>query len=244
MKDINIRRGFADDVFIAQPLRVLVTGLLLLLCAGCTTGAFHVKNLAKSDMSFVVDTAMYDVEALLRELTIKLYKRNPREYRKGVEHDPNIKIGQLFAYPGRRLQFAEVQGLEEVAAMELALDPDFEGDRVFAVMTGLIGMLRRSYGYQGEYFLFDSLDAQALYNSARNIEVLMWRLQSRQDGEGTPLILVNSLPDEPTNLSFERLFGKLIGIQDLMAHMAEDKSNRRITNVVQSAATAVFLPLP
>lgn len=195
-------------------------------------------------MSFVADAAMVDIEELLRELTIKLYKRNPGQIKNGVEPDPNIKLGQLFAYPGRRLQFAELQGKEEIEAMLLALDPNFKGDRVFVVMAGLIGMLRRSYGYQDEYFILDSLDGQTLYNSARNIEILMWRLKTYKGSDGKPLILANSLSDEAKNLSFERLFGKLIGIQDLMAHMAEDKSNRRITSVVQSAATAVFLPIP
>ena len=229
---------------IARCAVCVITVMLALAIGGCTTGSFHVKNLAKSDMNYVADTAMQDVEFWLRELTIKLYKRNPREIKKGVEQDPSVKVGQIFAYPGRRLIFAELNRAEEVDAMLLGLDPDFEGDRVFAVMVGLTGMLRRSYGYQHEYFLFDSLDAQALYNSARNIEVLVWRLKQRKGSDGKPLLLTNSGPGEPINLSYERLFGRLIGIQDLMARMAEDRSNRTITKVVQSAASAVFLPIP
>ncbi len=224
---------------------VYVPGLLIgLLAAGCTNGDFHVKNLAKTDMSYVADAAMYETEALLRELTIKLYKRNPQERAKGAEPDTNIKIGQIFAYPGQRLRFAELQGKEEIEAMLLGLDVDYSGDRVFAVMVGLTGMLRRGYGLHKEYYMLDSLDAQALYNCARNIETLMWRLQSRKDAQGRPLLLSNNLPEEAINLSFERLFGKLIGITDLMAKMSEDRSNRRISSVVQSAATAVFIPLP
>lgn len=224
-------------------MRILLLVLYLGLTA-CTTGDFHIKQLAKTDMSFVADAAMRDSEQLLRELAVKLYKRNPRELKKGVEPDPNIKIGQLFAYPGRRLVFAELDRKEEIDAMLLGLDQDYQGDRVFAIMAGLTGMIRRSYGYQREYFMLDSLDAQALYNSARNIEVLVWRMQARKGEDGKPLLLTNSLPGESTNLSFERLFGKLIGLQDLMASMAEDKSNRTITRVVQSAASFVFLPLP
>ncbi|MGB1579884.1 MAG: hypothetical protein ACPHER_00075 [Nevskiales bacterium] len=219
----------------------LTLGLALAACAG---GNYHVRNLAKSDMSYVADTSMQEVEFWLRELAIKLYKRNPREVKKGIEQDPSIKVGQIFAYPGRRLIFAELNQAEELDAMLLGLDPDYKGDRVFAVMVGLTGMLRRSYGYQQEYFLFDSLDAQGLYNSARNIEVLVWRLKKRRTDDGKRLLLTNSRPDEPINLSYERLFGRLIGIQDLMARMAEDRSNRTITKVVQSAASAVFLPIP
>lgn len=219
--------------------------VLFLAClAGCTNGSFHVKNLAKSDMSYVADAAMRETETLLRDLTIKLYKRNPQERKKGPEPDTNIKIGQLFAYQGQRLQFAELNGKEEIDAMLLGLDADYQGDRVFAVMVGLTGMMRRGYGFNKEYYMLDSLDPQALYNCARNVEVLMWRMQARKAADGKPLLLSNNLPDEATNLSFERLFGKLIGITDLMAKMAEDRSNRTISSVVQSAASAVFIPLP
>lgn len=226
-------------------MKYYVVTLTVLLClAGCAGSGFGVGNLAKSDMSYVADAAMRENERLLRELAIKLYRRNPREVKKGIEPDPGVKVGQLFAYPGRRLQFAELQGREEIDAMLMGLDPDFSGDRVFAIMAGLTGMVRRSYGYQSEYFLFDRLDAQALYNSARNIEILMWRLHTRSNTGGEPLLLTNSQSGEVHNLSFERLFGKLIGLQDLMAHMAEDRSNRTITRVVQSAASVVFLPVP
>jgi hypothetical protein len=45
------------------------------------------------------------------------------------------------------------------------------------------------------------------------------------------------------NLSFERLFGKLIALQDMMARIAGDAGNRRVTKAVHTA-TSVFIPLP
>jgi hypothetical protein len=45
------------------------------------------------------------------------------------------------------------------------------------------------------------------------------------------------------NLSFEREFGKLIGIQDTLAKIIEDKSNRAIRFGVVNLAKMVFLPI-
>ena len=45
------------------------------------------------------------------------------------------------------------------------------------------------------------------------------------------------------NLSCEREFGKMIGYQDVMAQVAAQRTNRTIRRVVQTLATAVFLPI-
>ncbi len=235
---------------------LLIAGLLLLgACAtsGPTTSggtqpekepeSFRLSNLAKSDISYLADLSMQQLESMLKELTIKLYKRNPRELKKGRVHDLDDRLDSIFAH---RLQliFDELDGKEEIRAMLLGLEPEYEGDRVFAIMVGLTGMLRRSYGYREEFFMFSSLDGQALYNSARNIEVLAWRLRTRLNKQGEPLLLTNSRPGEPENLSFERHFGKMIGVQDLIAELAASKNNRTISKVVQSFGSMVFIPIP
>lgn len=45
------------------------------------------------------------------------------------------------------------------------------------------------------------------------------------------------------NISLERLFGKLIALQDSLALVIADGNNRRIKNAVNNIATAVFVPL-
>ncbi len=45
------------------------------------------------------------------------------------------------------------------------------------------------------------------------------------------------------NLSFERLFGKLIAIQDDTAQLNANATNRAIKNVIQGVAKFVFLPI-
>ncbi|NOR50543.1 MAG: hypothetical protein GQ530_05900 [Desulfuromonadales bacterium] len=124
--------------------------------------------------------------------------------------------------------------------MDLAFTPGYQGDRVFALMTGLIGMIHSTYNWQDEQFMFDSLDEQKLFDCARNIEVLVWRLSNKMDASGELLRLSNSRPGEKENLSYERLFGKMIAIQDMMAFTVAGRWDRGVNTVVK---TAVFFPM-
>jgi len=109
-------------------------------------------------------------------------------------------------------------------------------------MVGLTTMVQYSYNNQKEFFMFDNLDQQKLYNSARNIEILVWRLANKRNKENESYLLTNSMADEPANLSFERLFGQMIAVQDMMARIVADRTNRTINHVMQTLASAVFLP--
>jgi hypothetical protein len=88
--------------------------------------------------------------------------------------------------------------------------------------------------------MFDSLDEQKLFDCARNIEVLVWRLSNTMDASGELLLLSNSRPGEKENLSYERLFGKMIAIQDMMAFTVAGRWDRGVNTVVK---TAVFFPM-
>ena len=57
------------------------------------------------------------------------------------------------------------------------------------------------------------------------------------------MLLSNEIAGDVRNLSFEREFGKMIAYQDVMAQIAAQRTNRTIRRVVQSVATAVFLPI-
>ena len=125
----------------------------------------------------------------------------------------------------------------------LALKPEYSGDRVFAFGVGLASTVFLSYNGKTEFYLTDSLDPQKLYNSARNIEIAAWKLANARSARGEPLLVSNEKTDDVANLSFEREFGKMIGYQDVMAEIAAQRSNRVIRRVVQTLATAVFLPI-
>jgi hypothetical protein len=224
--------------------RQVNAGAALLACAVAVSacGGYRLRNLAKSDINLVTDEFIAETRRLVRELMEKLYARNPRELQRGDVHSVAGRLRQLRDTPGP-LAFSELAYRQEIDALELVFNPFFEGDRVFALTVGLGGMLRRAYGYDTESFMFDSQDADVLATSARNTEILLWRLKNNRRPDGTPFLITAEYRGVIDNLSFERLFGKLIALQDMMARIAGDAGDRRVTKVVHTA-TSVFIPLP
>ena len=205
-------------------------------------GSFNVKSLAKTDIDGVLDIYVREARTYLRELMVKLYKRNPRELQKSGHTDIDKNVTRVFDQV-HNWKFDELHGQKSIDAIYLAFDEDYQGDRVLAFTVGLTSMIMMSYGNNTDFYILDSVDPQKLYNSARNIEIAVWKLEHNRDSSGELFIYSNSLPDEPPNLSYERLFGKLIAVQDTIAVIIEDKTNRTIKKVIQQMATAVFLPI-
>ena len=223
---------------------VIASFVLLTGCLDKNAKPFEVKNLAKSDIDMVADVNIREWRQLARELTIKLYKRNPKELQKVSGMTVNTRLDQLF--PAERLPngFAELGYSDGIDAVPLAFSDEYQGDRVFALMAGITGMLDAAYDGKKEVFFLDDLDQQKLYNAARNLESIAWHLNNRKDSEGQLYILSNGIsPDGISNYSYERILGKLIGIQDLMADIISDKTSRTINRVVQGAASMTFLPI-
>lgn len=236
------------NTYLITKLRNGITALLCcLLLTGCVGGgsnSFQITDLAKTDMDNVTDIHIKEIHHLTRELMVKLYKRNPRELAKAAPGTTlERRIQQLFSN-GRASGFSELRGLDGTRAIPLAFDPEFGGDRVFALMAGISGMLHASYNNQYEFFIMDELDQQKLYNSARNLETIAWRLNNHRDDQGELFILSNGTSSNGIrNLSYERQFGKMIALQDMMARLVADTTNRTITKIVHSAASMTLLPI-
>ncbi len=226
---------------------------LVLLVPGCSSNKVQVEDgpdtqdvnfdsLIKTDVGVVLEIHVREVRSLMRELMGKLYKRNPRELKKSLFPTAEENIDRLFEQR-HGWNFPELDGKRDIEAIKLTFDEDFQGDRVFAFVSGLTSMLMASYKYKQEFYVLDSVDAQHLYNSARNIEIAVWRLGQEHDSNGELFLYSNSLPGEVTNLSYERIFGKLISLQDTIAIIIAGKTNRTLIKVVQRMVTAVFLPV-
>lgn len=239
-------------------------GCVLLLCAvlfACTTTPtfppaapstgkrpppverdFRSPDLAKADIDLVAEVHSEECLASARLVMEKLYRRNPREWRKG--HYASMDRAMARAFDARsEFRFAELGYARGTDAIMLALKPEYAGDRVFAFGIGLASMVFLSYNAKTEFYLTDTLDPQKLYNSARNIEIAAWKLANARDSHGVPLLVSNDATGDVRNLSFEREFGKMIAYQDVMAEVAAQRTNRVIRRVVQTIATAVFLPI-
>ena len=79
--------------------------------------------------------------------------------------------------------------------------------------------------------------------TARNIEIVVWKLSNNRSRGGELFLLSNEAAGSVVNLSFEREFGKMIASLDILSKIVSDKSGRTLIKVMQSLATAVFLPI-
>ncbi len=214
---------------------------LILFLTGCAGSQFRIQTLAKSEMDMVADTHLTSANDIMRELAIKLYARNPVQLKK-TDQSVEERLHLLFNIENHHLRFNELDDKAATELISLALDDNFEGDRVFALMVGLTDMIRSAYDNKPEFFIIDQLDEQKLYNSARNVEILTWRLRQPSEHSNLPLILTNATGDE-INLSFERLFGKLIANQDMMALLISQKNHRAIRSAAHTIGSMAFLPI-
>jgi hypothetical protein len=209
---------------------------------GVSSSGFNLEQVAKSDIDMVAETHLGLSLGYLQELTAKLYRRNPQQWRRAGHASVEAAVIQVFGRD-RPVTFAALGHRRSVAAMHLAFDPGYAGDRVLAFSEGLRTMLLDAYGGKREFYLTDSFDPQRLYLAARNLEIAMWKLGHDRDAAGRLLLLSNATDGPVLNLSFERLFGKLIALQDAMAQVIADTTNRQIKNVIQGMASAVFFPI-
>ncbi len=225
--------------------------LLCLLLAGCNTTPpssdvpakpFNVRQLGKSDIDNVAEVHLGEVLAHLEALMLKLYRRNPRELAKGAGGTPETAVQAAFG-PVPVGSLSALQGKRGTAAIQLAFDNNYHGDRVFAFGVGLQQMMLTAYNNKREFFLTDELDPQKLYNSARNLEIAAWKLHNDRRPDGALYLLSDSTGNEPRNLSYERLFGKLIATQDALAKIIAGHRSRTIRQIIQRLAGAVFLPI-
>ena len=223
----------------------------LILLSGCvTTGTtprkpvsgFDPNQIAKSDIDRVAEAHQRELFASLKLLTEKLYRRNPREWRKGGQTSLEAAVARIFDVD-HGWKFTELEGRRGTDAIHLAFREDYAGDRVLAFIVGLGGMVQTAFNDKSELFILDDLDPQALFNAARNVEIAVCKLSNAKMATGDLYLLSNEGSGSVRNLSFEREFGKMIGNLDVLSKIIADKTNRIVAKVFQNLASAIFLPV-
>lgn len=222
---------------------------LMLMLAGCATklgkdgrteSTVDVKYLAKTEVDRIADTVRSDSVDGLILIADKLYKRNPREWKKSAPSREaaveRLKLRQTKSFP-------ELGGLREGQAAALAFSENYDGDRVLALMFGLLTMTDAAFEHKDEFYILDALDERKLYNCARNMEVAIWKLSTDRNPAGQLYLLSNELDPANRNLSFEREFGREIALLDLMAKIVADRNGRGFSRASQSVITTIFLPV-
>ena len=224
--------------------------LLALMVAGCVTkmgkdgktdSSFDVKYLAKSEVDRIADTNRAEVMEGLLLIADKLYKRNPKEWKKAGVDSREAALARLKNRFYRSLP--ELGGLREGPAASLAFTETYTGDRVAALMLGLLTMADAAFEHKEEYYILDALNEQKLFNCARNMEVAVWKLGNDRDSAGNLFLLSNELDPANRNLSFEREFGRLMGLLDFMAKIVADRNGRGLSRLTHAVATSLFLPI-
>ena len=200
------------------------------------------NQLGKTDFDRMADHEIRENIQSLRTLMIKLYKRNPSELKKSTSDDAEKMVNWVFN-GNHNFNFEAINNLQGTDAIYLAFNEEYKGDRVLPFIVGIYTMLIKAHGGKKEFYLFDSVDPQLLYNASRNIETAVWKLSNAKDVSGKPFLLANELTEKENNLSFEREFGKIIGRTDFLAFTLSEKMERGITRVIQNLATGIFIPI-
>jgi len=217
----------------------LCFSLLLSACAseGQVKGRdFEMSSLLKNDIDLVSETHQTIVRKALIKLATKLYKRNPKQWRKAGYASRQQAIAELEHYP-----YSKINDKDGIVCIRQTFDESYQGDRIQSFIAGLQTMIMKAYDNHEEFYMHNLLEAQKLYDSARNLELAAWLLRTKRKADGRPF-LYSTGEGEQVNLSFERLFGKMINAQDMLAQIMANRTHRQIKNTLQSLITA-FIPI-
>jgi hypothetical protein len=223
----------------------------LLLQGGCTSTPptrgkvperdMQAQEWGQSDVNRMATLSMRANLQSLYALMDKLYRRNPQEWRKGGFDNREAAMKAVREAVENQQPWPELLDQRDIAGMSMALAPEFAGDRVAAFTWATADMLVTAYGGRTTFYLIHGLDAQAVYNASRNLEIANWMLTHRKLANGQAMLLSNALNASERNLSFEREFGKMIARNDLMADVVSEKYRRAVIGYVQGLAGGSLL---
>ena len=128
--------------------------------AGCASNApttrgevrgqdFNAAELLQSEGNRFAQSAMVANQRSLLTLADKLYRRNPAEWRKSAT-TRETALAQLELALLSNQPWAPLAGQRDVAALSLALSPDFAGDRVAAFIVACADTIVNAHGRSEE----------------------------------------------------------------------------------------------
>ena len=228
---------------------ILICTLFIYSCSGSTLqkkdstqyDKGSINQFGKSDFDRMADYEIRENIESLKVLMLKFYKKNPNQLKKSTSDNAEKMTNWVFN-GDHNWKFKKINNAQDINALNQVFDDNFKGDRVLSLITGLYTMLIKAHGNKKEFYIFDSLDPQKIYNASRNIEIIVWKLTSKKNKEGKPYLISNEINSSESNLSFEREFGKMIGRTDYFAFTLSEKTERAVTRVIQNFTTGIFLP--
>ena len=236
--------------------RLGLAAALALALAGCIEDFFttrdipeEVKGIAKTSVDYALDAHLNATTEGLEALMRELYRLNPDELAKmpGATVDERVAL-VLPDRPYDELRFGELNSHRGTEAMQLAFEPRFIGDRVFALMVGVISQMRIAYNDKLEFFAMNRLDSENLENFADNLEIVRVSLKRRTGSDGMPLLrhegevmLQESGLPEPTA---EQILDQLVGHQRVLVAITGGWRDRAHQAAVKTMGAIIMLPIP
>lgn len=223
------------------------------LFSGCSLGqpeavgpqseVMSMDQFVQTDFNRTVTLEIRDNLDSLYSLLDKLYRRNPREWRKSGVATQEAAVARVRKMIETRMPSKDLRGLRDIQILSVSLDPAYPHDRVAAFIYGLADTLIAAHDGKTRIYVSDILSGQRIYNAARNVEAAAWLLASSHNLDGEPLLLANEMSASATNLSFEREFGAIIGRLDLIANLLGENDRRVGINYAQGLLFFNFLPV-
>ena len=220
--------------------KIIILLVLATFLTSCQKNIF--TNITKTDIDIVSEIHVINAKGYIEELIIKLYKLNPIYIQK---NDKFNKVSEVIIDIFKETDISKVDrtGKENINYILKGFEKSFNGDRVYFISKGLYGMINASYNYKDKFYLTDpKLSSKKLMNTAINIETLVWRLSNTKKNDEI-LIKTNNIDDDKINLSFERLFGKLINNQENMSRIISSQQGRAVQKAAKRIVSTIFLPI-
>ena len=222
-------------------MRKIILILPILLLASCQNNIL--TNIAKTDIDIVTEIHAKNAKEYIEELVIKLYKINPVYIQNNKEFN-NVSEVIIDIFKDVNKNKIDKTGKENIDFILKGFSDEFDGDRIYYIAKGLFGMINASYNYKKKFYITDkNLNSQKLMNTSTNIETLVWRLSNTKGKNNVILIKTNNIANNNINLSFERLFGKLINNQENMAMIISSQEGRMIQKAATEIVSLIFLPI-
>jgi len=162
-------------------MRLAFTLLLALILSACAnkpvskhpipkrSDSSSINQLAKTDFDRMADMEFQGNTESLRTLMVKLYKRNPHELAKSNHDSAEKMAASVFdKATEHQWQFEQLGNKQDTAAIFLAFDTDYQGDRVLSFIVGLQTMLAKAHNNKTAFYMTDDLDPE-INETERNL---------------------------------------------------------------------------
>ena len=183
----------------------------------------------QSSANRIANLALRDNLQSIRRVQLSLYRRNPREWRKWAPSAEEA-VQRTWDAVMQGTPLPALRGATGIDAVRLAFESappqPYTGDRVAALVYGWASMLKQANGDTWEQTMVDGVNAENSYRAARNFEISLWLIGSKNGPDGQPLLLATEVSERGRNLVADRELSKVVARLDLLAAQADEKYRR------------------